>query len=342
MKRLSVVLVTSVLSLLPAVAYAQQPSLADRETARSLMDEGDKKRDSGDMKAALKSYEAADAIMKVPTTGLEVARAQVALGMLLEARETLGRVVRIPVKAGEPPPFAAARKAADQMNNDLAARIPSIQVVVANADPAVTPQISVDNEPIPPAAASAPRKVNPGAHVVVVKAGSVEKKADVSVVERENKTVSVDLKDQVATPPPPPPKPVEKSEGGGAGKVLMYGGFGVGILGIGVGSVTGIMSISKTSSLKDQCPNNNCPPGKQDEIDSAKGLGNIATVAFIVGGVGVGVGVVGLLLSSGDKKEPAASAAQSRDKDRKSAKPFSPEHVRAVLGPSYVGLAGAF
>src|SRR5690606_23504734 len=55
----------------PIRASAQQPSLADRETARALMDEGDRKRDSGDLAGALKSYEAADALMRVPTTGID-------------------------------------------------------------------------------------------------------------------------------------------------------------------------------------------------------------------------------------------------------------------------------
>ena len=63
--------------------------------------------------------------------------------MLLEARETLGRVIRSPAKPGEPAPFSAARKTADTMNNDLAARIPSIQVAIANAAPNQTPQITI-------------------------------------------------------------------------------------------------------------------------------------------------------------------------------------------------------
>jgi hypothetical protein len=326
--------------VLTASGHARAQSLADRETARSLMDEGDKKRDAGDTKGALKNYEAADAIMHVPTTGLEVARAHVALGQLLEAREALGRVLRLPAKPGEPAPFTAARKAADTLNNELASRIPSIVVVVANADATQQPQISIDGETIPAAAASVPRKVNPGAHTVLVKVGSFEKKLDVAVVERENKTVNVDAKDQ----PPPPPKettpeePGRKTGGGSTGKVLMFSGFGVAVIGIGVGTVTGLMSLSKTNELKEVCPNDQCPPGKQGEIDSATSLGNISTAAFVVGGLGLGVGIVGLLVSSGGEKEPPASAAHVR----RPASAFAPERVRAVLGPSYVGVSGVF
>ncbi|MDF2694434.1 MAG: hypothetical protein K0S65_2817, partial [Labilithrix sp.] len=327
-KRIHAAAVASVLVTLCGPAFAD-PSLADRETARSQMDEGDKKRDAGDLKGALRNYETADAIMKVPTTGLEVARAQVALGMLLEARETLGRVMRTPAKPGEPAPFAAARKSAEALNNDLSTRIPSIQVVLTNGDPAQPPQISVDGEAIPPAAANAPRRVNPGPHVVVVKAGTVERRFDIAVVERDTKTLPVDLKEQTAVAPkkessadPPEATTTTKS----TPKLLMYGGFGVAVVGLGVGAVTGLMSLSKTSELKDVCPNDRCPAGRQDEIDSAKSLGNISTIAFVVGGVGLGVGVVGLVMSRGDKQESSPTAAA---RPRRPASPFAPENVRA-------------
>jgi len=332
----SVVMTMALVCLAPSVAHAQQPSLADRESARSLMDEGDKKRDSQDMKGALKAYEQADAIMKVPTTGLEVARTQVALGQLLEARETLARVLRLPSKSNEPAPFVAARKAADQMNNDLAARIPAIQINLQNQEPGQSPTITVDNEPIPAAAASAPRKVNPGAHTVMVKLGTYEKKQEVTLVERDTKQVTFDLKEK----PPEAVKPVVTQEPdktthvSATPKVMMYGGFALGAVGIGVGAVTGIMSLTKTNDLKPECKPN-CPPDKQDEIDSAQLLGNISTVAFIVGGVGVAVGIIGVVMSGSDKKEPPASAALAR-------KPSKSFEWHPVLSPTYAGLTGSF
>jgi hypothetical protein len=321
------------------LAMAQQPTLADRETARSLMDEGDRKRDGGDMKGALKNYEAADAIMHVPTTGLEVARTQVALGQLLEARETLARVIRHQPKPGEPGAFTTARKAADALNNDLAARIPSIQIALVNADPGATAQASVDGEAIPPAAISVARKVNPGAHTVLVRTASYEKKQEITVAERETKTVTFDLKEKASAPDPAPAAPAAEPAGSAssAPRVMMFGGFGLAAVGLGVGAVTGFISLSKTGDLKDRCPNNSCPPGTQDEIDSAKGLGNLSTVAFIAGGVGVGVGVLGLLLSSGDKRESSASGRLEAARVRVATAPLRP-----LIGPTYVGVGGAF
>lgn len=332
--------VTSASAVLTVATPASaEPSLSDRETARSLMDDGDAKRDKGDVKAALKSYEAADAIMHVPTTGLEVARAQAQLGLLLEARETLGRVSRLAPKPGEPAPFTAARKTAEALSAELGARIPSVTVVVTSAERGQPTVVVFDGEIVPPAAASAPRKVNPGRHVVVARSGSLEKKQDVDVAERDSKTVTIDLKPlKVATAPRPAEEPAASaSSPSSLPKILVYGGFGLGIVGVGVGSVTGIMSISKVGDVKKDCTNNVCSPSRAGDIDSAKSLGTISTIAFIAGGVGVGAGIIGLVLqskqSSGESTQPAGTSAI--------AKPPS-VHVQPDLGPTWLGMHGAF
>lgn len=332
----------ALVTLNPLPASAQQPagtpSLSDRETARNLMDDGDKKRDSGDLKGALASYTQADALMKVPTTGIEVAKTQIALNLFLEARETLNRVAKSTPKPGEPAPFTAARKEADKLNNDLAPRIPSVVIVPANTEPGQPATITVDGEEIPAAAASVPRKVNPGAHVAIVKSGTLEKKVEFTVAEKETKTVNVDVKDQPKPPAPPPPPPEPKAGTMSPAKIMMYGGFGLAAVGIGVGAVTGIMSISKTSDIKDDCNGDKCPTSRKDDIDSAKGLGNISTIAFIVGGVGAGVGVVGLVLS----RKEAAKENEAPAPAPAAFKGFHPSDIRAVLGPSYAGISGRF
>lgn len=307
------------------------PSLSDRETARSLMDDGDAKREKNDLKAALMSYEAADAIMRVPTTGLEVARAQAQLGLLLEARETLARVMRLPPKPGEPAPFTAARRTAEQLNGELATRLPSITVVVANADPTQPAQIVVDGDPVPAAAAQAPRKVNPGRHAIVVRAGSTERKQDVTVAERETRTVTIDLK-QPPSPPTAHPSSTERPREPSASalpKVLIIGGLAVGAIGIGVGSVTGLMSFSKVSDVKTDCVDNTCKPSRQADIDAARSLGTISTIAFVAGGVGVAAGVVGIVLSGKQPKEsPPGTSARLK--------------VVPDVGPAWLGAHGTF
>jgi len=340
LRRLSTLtLLASTLIVTASTRALAEPSLSDRETARSLMDDGDSKRDKNDLKGALKSYEAADAIMHVPTTGLEVARAQAQLGLLLEARETLGRVNRLPPKPGEPAPFTAARRTAETLTAELGARIPSVTVVVTNPEPGQTTVIVFDGEIVPPAASSAPRKVNPGHHTVVARSGSLEKKQDVDVAERDAKTVTIDLKPPKPATPPPAASGDPAAEGSSPSalpKVLIYGGFGLGIVGVGIGSVTGLMSISQVSDVKKDCTNNVCLPSRAGDIDSAKSLGTISTIAFIAGGVGIGAGVIGLVLqskqSSGESAPPVGTTASAK----------STLTVQPDLGPTWLGMHGSF
>ncbi len=312
-------------------------SLADKETARALMDEGDAKRDAKDYKAALAAYEKADAIMHVPTTGLEVARMQAQLGMLLEARETLSRVIRIPAKPNEPAPFTAARKTADQLNEDLAKRVPALQITVTGAEG--TPSVTIDGETIPPAVLSVPRKVNPGHHVIVAKAGSAETREEVDVAEKETKAVAIDLTAKPAVADKPAVQTTDEPGGGGGsstGKALMFGGFGVAVVGIGVGAVTGLMSMSKVDDIKQDCVGDKCLASRAGDIDDAKSLGNISTIAFAAGGVGAAVGIIGLIMSSGSSEAKPTTPGVSRG---------TPTHarlVRPVLSPSWVGLSGSF
>src|SRR3954469_7244655 len=95
--------------LLPATfaldAGAAEPKAAQKKIARGLLDEGRAKDERGDHKGPLESFRAADNLMHVPTTALEVARQEIALGLLVDARDTLLRVRRSPVNPGEPAVF---------------------------------------------------------------------------------------------------------------------------------------------------------------------------------------------------------------------------------------------
>ncbi|MEO7109611.1 MAG: hypothetical protein ABI183_04150, partial [Polyangiaceae bacterium] len=95
------------------------PTAADKDTARALMAQGADLRDKNDLKGALQSFQAADAIMHVPSTSLEVAKTAAALGQLVEARDAALAAARYPVNPGEPKPFVNARKEAQSLGDEL-------------------------------------------------------------------------------------------------------------------------------------------------------------------------------------------------------------------------------
>ena len=177
----------------PQVSVAEpQPTAAARETARALMQEGDQLATAGDNRAALTRYEAAHALVRIPTTGLEVARTQVKLGQLVEARGLAMEMSNTAPTAGEPPVYARARTAAAELARDLAARIPSVRTDVTPADSRYS--LTIDGQPLPKEARTIAFRLNPGTHIVVVAAhGYVTQRKEVKLVERQAAVLTVAL-----------------------------------------------------------------------------------------------------------------------------------------------------
>lgn len=355
---------------LSAGASAAEPSAADKETARGLMTEGRADRDKNDLKGALKAFAGADAIMHVPTTGLELARAQAALGQLVEARDTALRVARSPERpGGDPAPFKSARDAASTLTDQLEARIPSLTVDVKNVPTGATPTLTIDGVDVPSEVIGQPRKLDPGHHVVEVKAGTAYGKQEVDVAEKDSKEISIELPAQAAAAPvaatpetgadesseQAPEQPAETQGRSGASKAMIFGGFALAGVGAIAGSVTGIMSMSKTSSIKNSSAcassggNTLCNTSEDGDISSAKTLATISTISFIAGGVGAAVGIIGLFVGggSGSSSEPATSAPASPDAPA-SDSPASDQssrlrvHVSPWIGLGSTGLSGTF
>jgi hypothetical protein len=100
--------------------------------------------------------------------------------------------------------------------------------------------------------------------------------------------------------------------------------LGVGGAGVIAGSVFGLLSLGKKTTLDDACQpqKDTCPPSSQDDIDSMHTFATVSTVGFVVGGLGLGSGLLVLLTS-----KPA---------------PTNTSSVTPFIGPRSLGLTGSF
>jgi tetratricopeptide (TPR) repeat protein len=90
-----------------------------------------------------------------------------------------------------------------------------------------------------------------------------------------------------AAPPPPPAEPESKPP------ILAYTLMGGGVVALGIGTVFGVMALGSKSDAEDQCAKGGvCPASAQKSIDDAKGQALIADIAFAVGAVAAGTGLV--------------------------------------------------
>jgi hypothetical protein len=136
--------------------------------------------------------------------------------------------------------------------------------------------------------------------------------------------------------PAQPPPPAAESDTAGISP-WAWVGFGVGAAGLLTWGITGGVSMSMSSDIKDDCPNDVCPPEREADIDTAKVLAHVATAGFVVGLAGCTLGVIALVATAGSDGDGAGGASNATDDTRVRA-----VVVRPHVGPGYVGVSGTF
>jgi hypothetical protein len=296
------------LLLCVAQTASAAPSAAERDTARSLMDDGDRMLTSGKLREALERYRAAHAIMHVPTTGIELARVQARLGLLVEARATAMEVLNLPRseadEQSEPAVFQQARASAVLLVRELEPRVPSLQAKVTPADQSF--QLSVDGVKLPDEARNVPFRTNPGAHSVSVEAPGFAAEQREIVLE-EGQALTLALRLARLQPSAATAQPAERSapalslrsddvlDARAAGQARGIVGLALGAAGLITGGVTGLVALVQTRQEQHNCPDNHCDVSRASALGTANTYANVANVSFAVGVLGFAYGAYELL-----------------------------------------------
>ena len=289
------------LSLTLAVpAVAGNPNAEDFATARALYKEGKDLRAAGDLKGALEKLNAAHALGHTPLTGIELARVQVQLGLLVEARETCLGVARLAVESDETSRSADARKDAAKLADELRPRIASLRVhVPPNAI------VTIDGVAVQAIALGEARKVNPGHHVIeahVEGGANVTSTTDVTEGQAGEVTLAPPPAAQVVVEKPKE-KPIETvriEKSGGLGP-LIIAGISVTSGGLLIGAVGGILAMAGAGNLQTTCPNYQCAPSQYSNLDDARTAAIASTIGFSVAGAGLVLLVIGLVTHTSSK-----------------------------------------
>jgi hypothetical protein len=80
--------------------------------------------------------------------------------------------------------------------------------------------------------------------------------------------------------------------------------------GLIAGATTGLLALTRSNDLHDQCPNNGCPESKRHSLDQARQLALISNVMWGVTALGAGVCLIGILLPDGRDKSDASTTLQ--------------------------------
>ncbi|HEX9296439.1 MAG TPA: hypothetical protein VF881_11400 [Polyangiaceae bacterium] len=341
-------------------AFAQSDE--QRAGARSLATEGATAFNEGRYKEAAEFFTKAESLVHAPPHLLFIARAHAKLGQLVKAREAYIKITREQLPGNAPQAFRDAQSSA---NRELAAinpKIGSLTIKVEGAENAKDLSLRIDDVQLPGVLAGAAQPVDPGEHKIEALAtGFRSRPQSVRVGDGEKTSVALKLEaDAKATPPgggattaaatadtsrslsadtssgsagaSPPPSADTGADSKAGMRIGSYVAFGVGAVGLGLGTVFMLKASGKRTDADDLCnpgPTGQCSDQtKADQIhqldseaDSATTVGIIGLVA---GGVAVGGGVVLLVLSSGSGSDSKGAS------------------IHPWVGPNSAGFAGRF
>ncbi len=335
------------LSGLSAVAHAQSDE--QRAGARSLATEGAMAFNEGRFKDAVELFAKAESLVHAPPHLLFLARAHTKLGQFVKAREAYMKIIKEQFAANAPQAFHDAKVTAEEERKLVEPRIGSLVVKVEGAENVKDLSVTVDGVPISSVLVGVPQPMDPGEHQVAASApGWKAQPVSVTLKDAGRQTALLKLEPDGSAPVGAAPvaapgaasdalaSPATADAGPSGGsnglRIGAYVGLGVGVVGLGLGTVFSLQSAGKRSDADEAAkgigprgvdagsPLAKKIAGLDEDADSAKTLG---IVGFVVGGVGIAAGVTLFVLSS-KKSEPAAA------------------YLEPYLGLGAAGVRGAF
>lgn len=323
-------LVAALLALAPLPAAADQPEEENPKKAAARADGelGLQAFNAGKWQEAFDHFKRAESNYHATTFVLYMAHCQKMLGKLAAARALYREVARERLAPDAPTQFSTAQVVAREEIDRLKKRVGSLKITVKGA-PEDRVRVSVDGAPVPSADREA-WDVDPGEHVITVEVDGVATSSRSTAREGTVTTVELTVTppptakappDKASPEPPHPPKDHPPSL-----LVPAYVAFGAGALGLGIGTVTGAVSLAQINAVKSRCrPDGHCPVDEKPKAEAAWRLGDASTAAFVFGGASAAAGAVLLVLHLRAHAAPPRKAP-----------------VETVVGLGYIGIKGGF
>jgi hypothetical protein len=270
-------------------------------------------------------FKRAESVVHAPPHLLYMARAEEKLGHIVRAHELYLKITREHLAGNAPQAFKDSQAAATVGAQKLEPRIAYLTIQLAG-DGGKAVEVSMDGEAVPAALVGVPSPVDPGEHRLEGKGPGLAAAPQTTTLadgERGTATLTFTSVPDAAVATPVVAQAAHASaatpeDTGASGRNTMriaaYSAFGVGAVGLGIGTGFLLSSISKRSDA-DKLYADHCPCAKTDPVagqiasldDSARSAQTISIVGFVVGGVGVATGAVLFFLSGKKNTEPSST-----------------------------------
>jgi tetratricopeptide (TPR) repeat protein len=298
--------------------------------ANQLLKEGYALARTQKCELAIPRFEQSLEIQPTAKAWLNLARCEEQLQRL---REALGHWARARELAHEQG-LATLERAAIARFDALEPTVPTL-ILHVNGFAANEISVFCDGAPVAVETLEKPMALDPGVHVIAVSAeGRALRSFEVTLALREHTELAVapgeaqSATTAAATPPPAPtlvaladraeassssrPDAQSNARPNSFARPAMFAGFGVAALGILVGSVAGAATLAEARAARALCNGNACSPEAYGRVEHARSIGDAATVAFTVAGIGAATGLFGLWLGARGDPNTRATAPSTR------------------------------
>ncbi len=260
------------------------PQGANGAEADRLFQAATERMDAGDFAAACPLFEQSQAADPSSGTLLNLGDCYEHLGRSASADATFAKASELARRTGH----ADRVEVAEIRRHRLASQLRHVRLVLPR-EPANT-RVSVDGTALQ--RENATLAVDPGRHTLRATAPGYQDYVVEIAAPEPGATVDVNIP-VLARPAgavsPTPTSGEVHAHPRNARRIAAIASGAVGVVGIVTGSVFGLRSMSKHDESDKYCTGKMCPDQRGvDAMDSARAAGNVSTVAFIVGGVGLG------------------------------------------------------
>ena len=346
----------TVAQLYAPTVRAEDASATETAAARALAVEGLRLAQANNCPEALPKLERAERLYHSAVVASRLGECYVSVGRLVEGTEVLRKVLREPQPADAPP---ALTKALDRAQKTLDAATPRIAALTIRIAAVQDMRVKLDGNVVPSALLDSEVPADPGEHSIEVTApGFLRSASRLSVSEGEKRSVSLTLaRDPNAAVVAPSAAPAPMSAAGpvaasrpaeptpavagprpapvsAPNRTAAYVSLGFGVAGIAAGGALGYLTLTKKNSLQEQCPDDVCSQNQQGDLDSAKRMGTLSTIAFGVGGAGLVLGTVLFFTATPHDRDHAHVAPKPRFAGL--------SQPRVAIGPTRVELSADF
>ena len=321
MRRVLRVIAPFVLVCAASPAWAQSDE--QRANARALADQGAQAFNEGHWQEAIDLFDRAESLVDAPTHLLFSARAHGKLRHYVKARELYLRIGRLQLAPNAPNAFRNAQTSAAEELKVVEPHIARLTITVHGPDPKAA-KVTLDGAAMESVLIGVARPIDPGEHQLHAEApGFAALTKSIIVADGSPLSVTPELTpapggaESVSAPeatsmltatPAGDASTVDVAPSRTNGKrVASYVAFGVGAVGLGVGSIFLANSASKRSQADQKfaacggatgCTNANPLSSQVGSLDdSARSAERLGVFGLVVGGVAVATGVTLFVLS---------------------------------------------